>query len=67
MQLLCNEALEILSDYLANARSVKSDIDKSRRLLKCLDIIWKNNIVALYVGTNNDRGESQQDKNALNS
>lgn len=57
-----NEALEILSDYLANARSAKSDIDKSRRLLKCLDIIGKNNIVALYVGTNNDRGESHQDK-----
>lgn len=33
-----------------------------RRLLQCLNIIGQNNIVALYVGTNSDRGESQQDK-----
>ena len=54
-----NEALAILAEYFA-ARG--SDTDKARRLLKCLDIIGKNNIVALYIGTNSNIGESQHDK-----
>ncbi|EEO24852.1 MULTISPECIES: hypothetical protein [Helicobacter] len=50
-----NEALEILADYkdyyFTNTRSGKPDKNKARRLLECLDIIGRNNIKALYVGT----------------
>lgn len=61
-----NEALEILSDYLANARSAKSDIDKSRRLLKCLDIIGKI-ILWLYMWGQTTTEENRiKIKNALN-
>ena len=47
-----NEAMEILEDFKnGNLNTNRSEVDnKSRRLLKALDVIGNNNVKGMYVG-----------------
>ena len=57
-----NEAMEILEDFKnGNLNTNRSEVDnKSRRLLKALDVIGNNNVKGMYVGCK----EFQEYKNA---
>ena len=59
-----NEAMEILEDFKnGNLNTFGSEVDnKSRRLLKALDVIGNNNVKGMYVGCK----EFQEYKNSNN-
>ena len=60
-----NEAMEILEDFKnGNLNTFGSEVDnKSRRLLKALDVIGNNNVKGMYVGCKEFGSSDRKDKN----
>jgi len=57
-----NEAMEILEDFKnGNLNTFGSEVDnKSRRLLKALDVIGNNNVKGMYVGCKKANADSDR-------
>ena len=57
-----NEAMEILEDFKnGNLNTFGSEVDnKSRRLLKALDIIGNNNVKGMYVGCKTPKNKTRE-------
>ncbi len=60
-----NEAMEILEDFKnGNLNTFGSEVDnKSRRLLKALDVIGNNNVKGMYVGCKEFGSSDRKNKN----
>ena len=59
-----NEAMEILEDFKnGNLNTFGSEVDnKSRRLLKALDVIGNNNVKGMYVGCKTPKNKTRESK-----
>ncbi len=57
-----NEAMEILEDFKnGNLNTFGSEVDnKSRRLLKALDVIGNNNVKGMYVGCKENDSKNEK-------
>ncbi len=57
-----NEAMEILEDFKnGNLNTFGSEVDnKSRRLLKALDVIGNNNVKGMYVGCKTPKNKTRK-------